>query len=223
MAQLTNRDAIRITASVLVVVVAVYALRWALTARVTETEVQRTVVTTIQAEAPAAFLVTGTLTMTATATVENTKYLFPDVLRLPLGTTRATVRLPGRLAYGFEVASLRTEDIRLGEDGVVEVALPALRVFSVEPDLAAMEMQTDIGWARLYSRSGQRTSERALAFAQEALREQGAAHLETSAQPRIHTAEALQTLLTPALEAAGLDAPRFRIRIGPNLVMEPEG
>lgn len=223
MGQLTNRDVVRITASVLVVIVGLYAVRWVLSPRLTETEVQRTVVTTIQAEAPAAFLITGTLDITATATVENTKYLFPDVLRLPLGTTRATVRLPGRLGYGFDISALRAEDIRLADDGVVEVALPPLRIFSVEPDLDALEVQTEVGWARLYSRSGQRTTERALAFAQEALRTQGEKHLEASTQPRIYTAEALQKMLTPPLEAAGLRAPRFRIRLGPNLVVEPEG
>ena len=212
-----------IVAIILVVGIAFIAVWGALRPRLSETEVRRAVVTTIQAEAPASFYITGTLDITATATVENTKYLFPDVLRLDLGTTRATVRLPGRLGYGFNVMALRAEDIRLVGDGVVEVTLPALRIFSVEPDLSAMEVQTEVGWARMYARSGQRATAQALAFAQEALREQGAAYLETATQPRINTAQALQKVLTPPLQAAGLAAPRFRIRIGPDLVTEPEG
>jgi hypothetical protein len=144
-------------------------------------------------------------------------------LRLDLGTTRVRVRLPGRVAYGFDVSVLRPEDIVFGEDGVVEVALPDLSVFSVEPNLEAMEVETDVGWARTHARSGQQTTQRALQFAQRALREQASTHLIDKTQPRINTAEALQRMLTPALQAAGIAEPRFRFRIGPHLVMEPEG
>lgn len=189
----------------------------------TETEVRSVVVSTIQSEAPASFLVTGTLDVTATATVKNTKYLFPESLNLDLGTTQATVRLPGRVAYGFDVTALRPEDIRIAEDGVVEVQVPALHVFSAEPDLARMEVQTEVGWARTYAGSGQQATQRAMRFAQEALRQQGAKHLETQTQPRVNTAEALKNMLAPALQAAGMTAPRFRIEVGPRLVMQPDG
>jgi hypothetical protein len=53
------------------------------------------------------------------------------------------------------------------------------------------------------------------------LRAQAERHLETSVQPAVNTAEALQALLTPPLQAAGLEAPRFRFRVGPDLTLEP--
>ena len=218
-----QRLVVRIAVAVLLVVLGVVLAVWLFNQRVTEEEVRQTVITTLQAETPASFLVTGVLDITATTTVENTKYLFPDLLRLDLGTTRARVRLPGRVAYGFDVSVLRPEDIVLGEDGVVEVALPDLSVFSVEPELEAMEIETDVGWARTHARSGQRTTQRAMQFAQQALREQADKHLQKTTQPRINTAEALQRMLTPALQAAGIDEPQFRFRVGPHLVMEPEG
>ena len=227
MKRLTTADIIRITIPVLLLVVVGGLLRGMLRPMLwpslSESEIRQTVVTTIQAEAAASFYVTGVLTLTATVTVENTRYLFPDALRLNLGTTRARVRLPGRVSYGFDVRTLRPEDIVQADDGVIEVQLPALELFSIEPDLDALEVQTRVGWARLYARSGQRTTERALGFAQQALRDQATDHLETATQPRINTAEALQTLLTPPLRAAGLDDPRFRIRLGPRLVVEPGG
>ncbi len=223
MVRFARRLGVRLVAAGLLVLAGVALAVWLLQPRLTETEVRQVVVSTIQQEAPASFFVTGTLDITATATVENTRYLFPDLLRFDLGTTRATVRMPGRIAYGFDVTALRPEDIRLGEDGVVEVTLPGLHVFSAEPNLAAMEVETDVGWARTYAGSGQRATQQALRVAHEALRRQGEAHLETTTQPRLNTAEALRKLLTPVLQAAGLADPQFRFQVGPHLVMEPTG
>lgn len=223
MRRIFQRLVVRIAMAVVLVVLGVVLAVWLFNQRVTETEVRQTVITTLQAETPASFLVTGVLDITATTTVENTRYLFPDLLRLDMGTTRARVRLPGRVAYGFDVSVLRPEDIMLGEDGVIEVALPDLSVFSVEPELEAMEIETDVGWARTHARSGQQTTQRAMQVAQRALRAQAEKHLQNTTQPRINTAEALQRMLTPALQAAGIDEPRFRFRVGPHLVMEPEG
>ena len=196
---------------------------WVQPGHLTETKVQRAVITTIQSEAPASFLVTGTLTITATTTVRNTRYLFPNLFRLDMGTTEARVRLPGRVAYGFDVTTLQPEDIQVGGDGVIDVAVPDLDVFSVEPNLEAMEVETEVGWARTHAHSGRQTTQQALTFAHEALREQGTTYLAESTQPRLHTAEALQRMLTPVLEAAGHPAPRFRFHIGRHLVMEPKG
>ncbi len=208
-------------AAALLLAVGFAAAVWWGRPRLTEEEVRQVVVTTIQREAPAAFFVTGTLHLTVTSTVANTKYFLPDLLRLDLGTTRATVRVPGRLSYGFDVRLLRAEDIRIGEDGVVEVTLPPLSVYSVEPELAEMEVQTEVGWARSQAGSGREVEQKAIRLLRDALREQGEKHLGDSAQPRINTARALQKLLTPVLEAAGLPSPQFRFRIGPELVLEP--
>lgn len=198
---------------------AVVAVWWEVRqATLTREEVRSTVVATLQREAPASFLVTGTLDVTATGTVRNTKTFLPDLLGMDLGTTSATVRMPGRVAYGFDVRELEADDVRVRRGGVVEVRLPPLRVFSVEPDLAAMEVETDVGWARLYARSGRRVEQRAVAFVQDALREQGTAHLRDSTQPRVHTAEALADLLVPVLQAAGLEEPRLQIALGEGIV-----
>lgn len=191
--------------------------------RLTEEEVQSVVVSTIQREAPASFYVTGYLDVVVTSTVANTKTLFPDLFDIDLGTTRSTVRMPGRVSYGFDVRRLRPEMIEVGDDGVVRVTLPELEIYSAEPQLANMEVQTDVGWARLHRSSGRRVEQRAIQAVQRALREQGGAHIQSSTQPRINTAEAMKALLTPVLEAAGIDRPRFAFHIGPELVMEPEG
>lgn len=188
-----------------------------------ETVVRRAVITTIQSEAPASFYVTGTLQLTATSEVEDTRVLFPDLLPLSLGTTRATVRMPGTVAYGFEVGDLTPENVELDRDGTVNVTLPALRVFSVEPNLNAMEVRTDVGWARTHAGSGQSATQEAIRLAQDVLRGQAESHLESSAQPRINTATALQALLTPILRSAGVEEPRFRFQIGPHLVLQPAG
>jgi hypothetical protein len=188
-----------------------------------ETVVRRSVVTTIQAEAPASFYVTGTLQLTATSEVEDTRVLLPNLLPLSLGTTRATVRLPGVVAYGFEVSDLKPTHVDVGDNGTVRVTLPPLHVFSVEPNLNAMEIQTDVGWARTYAGSGQAATQEAIRLAQDILRDQAASHLESNAQPRVNTASALGALLTPVLESAGIDDPHFVFQIGPHLVMHPEG
>lgn len=214
---------VRTVAAVVLVAVGFAAALWWSRPTLTEEAVRRHVVTTIQQEAPASFYVTGYLDIAATVTVENTRYLFPGLLELNLGTTRSTVRVPGRVSYGFDVRRLRPEAIRLHDDGVVEVTLPPLALYSVEPQLDEMAVQTSVGWARLRGSSGQRVERQAVQLVQEALEQQGARHLQSSAQPRLHTAKALETLLRPVLEAAGVAAPRFRFRIGPELVYESAG
>ena len=191
--------------------------------RITEEEVRTAIVATLQREAPASFYVTGTLDLTTTATLENTKRFLPDVLDFSLGTTEAVVRLPGRAHYGFDVRHLRPQDVRLREDGTVEVTLPPLRIYAVEPDLNAMEVQTSVGWARMYRRSGRRVEQQAVRFAEDALRQQAEAHLTEAVQPRVHTAEAMEVLLRPVLQAAGVEHPTFRFQVGPELVLQPGG
>lgn len=185
-----------------------------------EEELRTVVLTTLQREAPASFLVTGTLDITSTIQTRSTKIFLPYLLNLDLGTTEVTLRVPGRVAYGFDVRKLEPSHIRMPEEGVVEVDLPGLSVFSVEPNLEEMEMRTEVGWARTHRRSGQRQEQRALAAVEEAFRAQAAEHIAGSQQPRINTAEALKAMLAPAFEAAGLDDPVFRFVFGPNLIME---
>lgn len=199
--------------------------RWLAGPPWTEAEVREAVVTTIQQEAGASFFVTGTLTITASSTIEQTDYLLPRSFRIPLGSQQATVRMPGHVAYGFDIRALEAEDIQVGEDGVVEVRLPDLVPFSAEPDFGRMEVRTSAGgWQRWMGDETARTQlqTQALQSAQAALRRQAVSYLEEATQPRVNTAQALEALLTPPLVAAGVEAPRFRFYIGPQLVWQPE-
>src|SRR5690606_17382168 len=188
--------------------------------RLTEETVRTAVVTTLAEEAPASFFVTGTLTFATTVEGRSDKTLLPGLLNLDLGTTRAEVRVPGRVAYGFDVRRLRPSDIRFTEEGVVEVAMPALEVFSVEPELERAEVRTDVGWARLHRSSGQRVEEVTLREVRPAMRASAERYLGRSESLRLNTAGALVHLLTPPLEAAGLPSPRFRFRLPGGAVLE---
>lgn len=190
--------------------------------RLTESQVREALFTQIQREAPEAFLVTGRLELVATTEVENTKVLLPGLVGLDLGTSRARVRVPGVVSYGFEVDSLRPAMIRMLEDGSIEVELPPLAVYSVEPRLSALEVETERGWARLGSTEDD-MERRALAIVQGAMRRQALAHLRTSYQSRINAARALERVLAPALRGLGMEDPRFRFRLGEDIVVEPRG
>jgi hypothetical protein len=190
--------------------------------RWTDEQVRDALFTTIQRESPEAFLVTGRLDLTATTRVENSKVMLPGIIGLDLGTSWATVRVPGRVSYGFPADSLKPSMVRMLEDGTIEVELPVLAVYSVETDLAALEVQTSRGWARAGG-SEDAVERQAIAIVESALRRQGLAHLRSSYQPRVNSARALERLLTPALRGLGMDEPRFRFRLGGDLVVEPEG
>ncbi|HLT45629.1 MAG TPA: DUF4230 domain-containing protein [Rubricoccaceae bacterium] len=209
--------------AVVLLAVAVITAVWALRPRLTEEEVRATVVTTLAEEAPASFFVTGTLTFATTVEGRSDKTLLPGLLDLDLGTTRAEVRVPGRVAYGFDVRRLRPSDIRFTEEGVVEVAVPALAVFSVEPELERAELRTEVGWARLHRSSGQRVEALTLREVRPAMRASAERYLGQSESPRLNTAEALAHLLTPPLRAAGLPSPRFRFRLPSGAVLELDG
>lgn len=187
--------------------------------RITDEEVRRVVHATLQREAPASFLVTGELDLTATATVRNTRYL--RLLRLNLGTSSATVRVPARASYGFDVRALDPAMIQV-LDSVVEVRLPPLRIYAVDANLSGMEVRTERGWARVSGAAEASARDAALESVDEAMRAQAAAYLEDSSQPRVNTARALELMLTPALVAAGLEEPRFRFILGGRLRVEPE-
>ena len=206
---------------VVVFALGVVVAQWVRLPRLTEEEVRQTVLTTITRESPAAFLVTGTLDLTASVTMASEKTFLPGLLNLDLGTTTATVRAPGRATYGFDVRGLRPEHVQLEGDSLVVVTIPALEVLSIEPDLSRLDVQTRAGWARLESSSGRRMEQAALARLNAALRNQAEAHLQgESVQPRVHTARALEAMLRPAFTALGHDGLGFRFQISPQLVME---
>lgn len=184
---------------------------------VTESEVRTVVVDTFLREQPESFLITGTITFTTSVISESSKTLLPGVLNLDLGTTVATVRAPGRAAYGFDASVFSAEDIRLFGDTVV-VRLPALQVFAVEPDLEQLEEQVDVGWARMYRSSGQAQSLQALRKLQPAMRQRALEFLATSEYPQENTRQAVERLIAPALQAAGIRNPVLVIDIRPTIV-----
>lgn len=214
----------RLVAAALLVAIGLGVGTWLLRPRLSQETVRQVVVSTIQHEAPASFYVTGYLDLTTAVTVKSTKRLFPDALGgLDLGTTQTTVRMPGRVSYGFDVRQLQPEAIRVLPDGTIEVTVPELSLYAVEADLEAMEVQTSVGWARMQGSSGRRVEQQALRRVREAMQEQGQAHIGRATEPRINTAAALKQLLTPVLQAAGLPSPRFRFKVGPEVVMEATG
>jgi hypothetical protein len=194
------------------------------------------VLTTIQDEAPASFFVTGTLEVSVTVRVDSAQYLTPTWLTyllqqtqpsaLPLvqGGAQTRVRVPGTVSYGFDVRALTPDMISV--DGTrVDVSLPSLSVHSVEPDLTRLEVQSrERGWMRvLPSDMPAAVRTQALGAVREAFREQTERRIATATQPRVNTARALERLLRPALQASGLESPQFRMRIGDDLVLRPEG
>lgn len=198
--------------------------------------VRRTVITTVQEEAPASFLVTGTLDVQVTVAVDSSQYLTPDwlttvlqvaqpgALSLLQGRSRSQVRVPGRVSYGFDVRGLTPEMIHVTAEGVVEVELPDLRVHSVSPELARLEVKhQNAGWMRVFpSDANEQVRTAALSAVEAAFREQAQRRITSAVQPRVNTARALEAMLAPALRAAGMTNPRFRMRVGDRLVLQPE-
>jgi hypothetical protein len=174
--------------------------------------------------------------LTVTVRVDSSQYLTPTWLTSLLKTAQSSglalveggaetkVRVPGTASYGFDVRALKPSMITVEENGVVGVDLPALTVHSVEPELRRLEVRSQTsGWLHvLPSDVPDAVRTQALGGAQEAFRAQAQRHLDTATQPRVNTARALKAMLTPPLEAAGVDAPQFRIRVGEALVLQPE-
>lgn len=198
-----------------------------------EDRVRQTILTTMQEEAPASFLVTGSMDMSVTVHLDSSQYMTPDWLTYVLqqthpsalsmlkGTSETRVRVPGRVSYGFEVGALTPEMIRVEADETVVVQLPPLSVYSVEPELDRLEVETTAeGWLRIIpSDVHEEVRTRALARVEEAFRAQVEEHFSSSVQPRVNTARALKEMLAPPLKAVGMSDPSFRIQIGEEIEM----
>lgn len=193
---------------------------WSQRPRLSEQQVRDVVYSTIQRESPASFLITGWIEVTAVTQVRNTRTLLPGIVGFDLGTTSATVRMPGRVSYGFDVRELRPEMIRLLADDIIEVDVPDPSIYSVEPNLEQMEVETQRGWARLRGETTDQVRSRAIELVQGTMNAQAQQHLQSSAQPRINTADALYHMLRPVLIAAGVADPQIRFRVG-RLTIEP--
>ncbi|MBR9989309.1 MAG: DUF4230 domain-containing protein, partial [Gemmatimonadetes bacterium] len=211
---LITQPRVLLAVGVLLLVGAAGLYLWSVRPRLSETAVRDVIYSTIQRESPASFLITGTLEVTATTRVANTRTLLPGVMGIDLGTTSATVRVPGRVSYGFDVREITQDMIRVLPGDTIEVTVPEPSVFSVEPNLVQMEVETQRGWLRLSQATTDDVRGRAIQLVQQALRAQGEAHLRDSSQPGINTADAMYDMLRPALVAAGIDDPIIRFRIG---------
>ncbi len=186
--------------------------------------VRDAVVSTIQAEAPASDLVTGRVQIAARREIHDLGQFswLPDWLDLPgvnFLDAQTRVEVTGEALYGFDVRELTPEMIDVQPDGLVEVTLPPLRVVAVDVDLRTLRLQSAEGVFR--AGAGRQLEREALEDLQGVLREQAARHLDTSVQPGMNTAEALKAMLTPPLQAAGLEQPRFRFHVAPGLVLTP--
>lgn len=186
-----------------------------------EAEIQRAVVSTVQQEAPSAFLVTGILSMNVEERVAYTASVAPEFYQtlrrygfapeVDLVTSEARVRVSGRVTYGFSVYDLSADRIRKQRDGTVRVQVPSLQVQTVAPDLETLEVKTESrGWLKLFSGNMEATArDEAMAGVQKAFRKQAEQRIREGAQARANTAEALEAMLTPPLRAAGLSQPQF--------------
>ncbi len=182
----------------------------------TEEELRSVVQTQIQQEAAEGFVVTGRLSSSLSGSSARRWRL--KLFDIETGRAEVAVRVPATMTYGFSLDAFDADAIRFREDGVVEVVLPPLSVFSVEPELEEAEVDIDVsGQARLTPSLTERTVEQTLRRVRPALREQAQAHLRDSDQPAVNSARALRRVLAAPLEAAGvdLDAVRFRFVVAP--------
>ena len=204
------------------VLVAALALWVGRPSLIREDDVRATVLATIQSEAPERFLVTGTL-QSGVATEGARRWRVP-VLNLETGRSTVRVAVPGRMSYGFSLDALAPSDIRFLDGGIVEIALPELAVFSVEPVLDSARVTVSAtGAGRLSPQLAGRTMESTLRRVRPALRRQAEAHLATADGPALNTAEALAALLRTPLQAAGVEGARFRFILAPGDTLVLDG
>ena len=181
-------------------------------------EVRERIVATIQSEAKESILITGSVDLTGTVTVENVRTLLPGVLDIGLGSSRATVQVPGRAYYGFDVRELDREKVRIRGD-TIEITVPQPRVISVDANLQELRVWSAKGWLRS-SQSLQSVERTALQRIDNVLARQAAQHVATSAQPRVNSAEAIRRMVLPVVQAAGITTPVFQFQLTERLTLE---
>ncbi|MDT0630780.1 DUF4230 domain-containing protein [Rubrivirga sp. S365] len=189
-----------------------------------EEEVESAMLSTLQSEASEEFLVTGRLTSSLSGS--SARRWRVRLLDIETGRAEVGIRVPATMTYGFSLTDLRPGDIDFQEGGVVEVRLPPLSVFSVEPELEEASVDIDLsGQARLTPSLTERTLEQTLRRVRPALREQAEGHLQTSDQPALNTARTLSRMLSTPLEAAGVDVAgvRFRFVVAPGDTLDVSG
>ena len=178
---------------------------------VTEEDVDSAVLTALQSEAAEGFVVTGRLTSSLSGRSARRQRL--RVLNIETGRSTVRVDVPATMTYGFSLDDFDADDVRFREGGLVEVVLPPLSVFSVEPELERADVDIEArGGARLSPEITEQTLEQTLRRVRPALRAQAEAHLRDSDQPTVNSARALRRVLAAPLQAAGVDLDRVRFR-----------
>lgn len=175
--------------------------------QLTDHQVQSLVFATIQAEADTTVLVTGYYDLDVTTRVQDNKALWG----ISLGTTEVNVRVPGRVSYGFNMGQFSTNDIRIAGNEVI-VTIPPPEIWSVEPHLDQMQMQTEVGWARLQAYSGRALEQLAIRRLPEEFRRVASERMKSNNQPMKNTELALRKTLAPVLKSVGIENPVFVIQ-----------
>lgn len=210
-----------------VLAVAVLLGVWALRdAGPTIEDVRMEILAQIESEAAEGFVVTGRLSSTLSGSSARRWRL--RILDIETGRAEVGVRVPATMTYGFSLDDFGADDVRFLEDGIVEVVLPPLEVFSVEPELEEADVMIEqSGVGRITPSLTEQTIEQTLRQVRPALRERAERHLETSEQPAVNSARALRRVLSTPLEAAGVDLGDVRFRFvlapGDTLDVTPEG
>ena len=181
--------------------------------RLTDEETKSLVMATLLEEAPEAFLVTGSLSYVAQVERNNRKWVsFMGQRVLDLGTTSVEVRAPVEATYGVDLNTFGSSNVRIVEGGMVEIVLPRPQVRSVDVAMDRMEVETQTGWARRQSSSGNEQEREALSDFYEAANAQAKERVRGQPQAHANTSQAIRTLVIPVLRAAGVETPRVTVR-----------
>jgi hypothetical protein len=213
-----TRNRILLAAALAVVAIAALLLVRGAVRRISPEQIREGVFATIQSEARESFLITGSLTITATTTIENSRIFLPGILDFNLGTSRARVQVPGTAYYGFDVRKFDAKKIRVVGD-TIEIDVPKPQLLSVDANLNELQVWTEKGWLRTPA-SVDKIERTAIRRVDGALARQAASHVASSAQPHINSAHALEKMLRPVLASMGVEKPVFKFRIGERLVLE---
>lgn len=181
----------------------------------TKHQVENLAFTTIVQEADTTFFVTGYYDLDTTVRVKDDKTMWG----ISLGTTEVNLRVPGRVSYGFNIGQLKREDIQVLQGDTVLVLVPPMSIYSVEPYLEKMDMQTEVGWARLYAYSGQALEHQAMKRVPSQMRGVAENRLKTSKNTYKNTEKAIRRIVTPMLQSVGMTNPVVVVR--PKMTITP--
>lgn len=196
-----------------------YQLQFPKLPAINEHQVKEEAISLIVKNTENSFLVTGVVDLVLAYTVSDMKKLFG----IDLGTTKTEVRIPGKVFYGVNTKGLSAQDFVFKGDSVW-VYLPPVEMLTVTPNLAKMEMKTEVGWARMYQNSGRGVEQKALKSIPDRMKAQALAYLSNPENVQKNTKKALAKLLLPLLKAKGIKNPQvFILPKNPTLKIQEKG